>query len=58
LRYPANIKALAIGARMNAAGDAISSTNGDRWAGKLDEIAVFNDALSAADIRKLAAFGP
>ena len=58
LRYPTNIKALAIGARLNAAGDAASRTSSDRWAGKLDEIAVFNDALSAADIRKLAAFGP
>ncbi len=58
VRSPVQIKALAIGARLNAAGDAASAAHSDRWSGKLDEIAVFNDALSAETIRKLAAFGP
>jgi hypothetical protein len=58
LRYPTDFKSLWVGARPNAAGDAVSTTSGDRWAGKLDEIAVFNEALSPADIGKLASFGP
>jgi hypothetical protein len=58
LRFPVIIKSLSIGARMNADGDAVSTTTPDRWGGKLDEIAVFNDALSAEEIGKLVSFGP
>ncbi len=58
VRHPVEIKALAIGAQLNATGGVATSADAARWSGKLDEIAIFNDALSAETIRKLAAFGP
>jgi len=54
LRFPVDVKMLAIGAMTNSSGKGPT----DRWSGKLDEIAVFNDALPADTIRKLAAFAP
>ncbi len=56
LLYPVPLKALAIGVRASDQGLA-SSKWPDYWDGKVDELAVFNDTLSADDIRKLASFG-
>ncbi len=56
LAFPARFKALAIGAKST---DAMSGCVSDSyWSGKLDEIAVFNDALSAETVQKLAAMHP
>jgi hypothetical protein len=55
LFYPVNTRALGIGEETDAAG---ASAGRGYWDGKLDEIAVFNDTLSADDIRKLAAAAP
>ena len=58
LQYPVRLQALGIGARPNDAGSTVSSAKPDFWDGKLDEIAIFNDALSADDILKLATAPP
>ena len=42
----------------NDAGTGVNSDNDGYWDGKLDEIAIFNDVLSADDIRKMAAAPP
>ena len=57
LLSPTPIPSLAIGACFNATDKTTGVTPGF-WDGKIDELAVFNDALSAEDIRKLAAVGP
>ncbi len=52
LRFPAGEPTLTIGG-------AFPRTNPScYWSGKLDEVAVFNDTLTAEDIRKLAAAPP
>jgi hypothetical protein len=58
LLYPVRTPALGIGARPNDAGSAVSSDKPDYWDGKLDEITIFNQVLSADDILKLATAPP
>ncbi len=54
IKYPARLKALGVGVRTNDAGNAPHNGSEGFWSGKLDEVAVFNDALSPADVKKLA----
>lgn len=49
--------ALGIGARLNASADATKRTDLSFWDGRLDEIAIFNHALSADQIRQLYELG-
>ncbi len=58
LKYPAPFKALGIGVRTPDDAKEHNATGGDFWSGKLDEVAVFNDALSAEQIKKLANWAP
>jgi hypothetical protein len=58
LAYPVASKALAIGASLDAADERPAAVYPNFWDGKIDELAVFNDALSAEDIRKLAGSAP
>jgi len=55
LQSPVQLRALGIGVNPNSAGTA---AGGRYWDGKLDEIAIFNDVLSADDIHKLAEAPP
>jgi hypothetical protein len=56
IRYPTQNKMLTVGAAQDV--QSGSGANFCVWDGKLDEIAIFNDALSAEDIRKLAGAAP
>ncbi len=47
------IKALAIGTKLNLAGDAPEERDFNMWDGHLDELAIFNHALTAEQIRAL-----
>jgi hypothetical protein len=47
------IKALAIGTKLNLAGDAPEERDFNMWDGRLDELAIFNHALTAEDVRQL-----
>jgi hypothetical protein len=47
------IKALAIGTKLNLAADAPDHIDFNMWDGRLDEIAIFNHALSPDKIREL-----
>ncbi len=58
LLFPVQIRALGIGVKTNVAGDAPDPDKPAFWDGKLDEIAIFNDALSAEVIKKLAGAAP
>jgi hypothetical protein len=58
LLYPARLKMLGIGAKPNDAGTGVNRDTDGYWDGKLDEIAIFNNALSADDIREIAAAPP
>lgn len=49
--------ALGIGARLNTAADGTKRTDLSFWDGRLDELAVFNHALSADQIRDLYELG-
>jgi ferric-dicitrate binding protein FerR (iron transport regulator) len=53
LRKDARIKALAIGTKLNLNGDAPEERDFNMWDGRLDEVAIFNHALTAAEIREL-----
>jgi hypothetical protein len=53
LRKDARIKSLAIGTKLSLQGDAPEERDFNMWDGRLDEVAIFNDALTAADIREL-----
>jgi hypothetical protein len=44
------IKALAIGTKLNLAGDAPEERDFNMWDGRLDELAVFNHALTAEQV--------
>ncbi len=57
LRHPSPIRSLAIGATFDLS-DQKPGGNPGYWDGKLDEITIFNEALSAEEIHKLAAAGP
>jgi hypothetical protein len=47
------IKALAIGTKLNLIGTAPEERDYNMWDGRLDELAIFNHALSSEQIRKL-----
>lgn len=51
------IKALAIGTKLNLAGDAPEERDFNMWDGRLDELAIFNRALSADEVGQLYALG-
>ncbi len=55
LNYPPALKSLGVGVR---APDEANAGAVNCWSGKLDEVAVFNDALSPADIKRLANAAP
>jgi hypothetical protein len=48
------IKALAIGTKLNLAGDAPEERDFNMWDGRLDELAVFNHALTAEQVLNLS----
>jgi hypothetical protein len=54
LAYPSASSALSIGARNLDHGNLQHAKDLDWWDGKIDEVTVFNRALSADEIRKLA----
>jgi hypothetical protein len=47
------IKALAIGTKLNLSGDAPEERDFNMWDGRLDELAIFNHALTAEQVLKL-----
>jgi hypothetical protein len=49
---------LGIGCRTNSAGSALEWDDPCLWLGRIDELALFNRALSAAEIERLAAVNP
>jgi hypothetical protein len=57
LRYPSPIPSLAIGCTFDQSDRKPGNPPG-YWDGKLDEVMIFNDALSAEQIQKLAAAAP
>jgi hypothetical protein len=58
LKYPAPFKALGIGVRTPDDAKEHNATGGDFWSGKLDEVAVFNNALTPDEIKRLAGATP
>ncbi len=56
LAFPVDFRALTIGAKSSDIGKGAIFDS--YWSGKLDEIAVFNDALTAENVQKLAAMHP
>jgi hypothetical protein len=57
LKWDPRIKALAIGTKLNLAADAPDSHDFNMWDGRLDELAIFNHALTAQQIRELYDLG-
>jgi len=57
LRRDPRIKALAIGTKLNLSGDAPEERDFNMWDGRLDELAIFNHALTAAQVRELYKLG-
>ena len=51
------IKALAIGTKLNLRGDAPDHQDFNMWDGRLDELAIFNHALSPEQILELYELG-
>ena len=51
------IEALAIGTKLNLSGDAPDHQDFNMWDGRLDELAIFNHALTKAQIRELYELG-
>jgi hypothetical protein len=51
------IKALAIGTKLNLSGEEPDSLDFNMWDGRLDELAIFNHALSPEQIRELFKLG-
>jgi len=58
LQFPVASKGLGIGVSTDALDKSPAAAYPNFWDGKLDEVAVFNDALTAEDIKKLAASAP
>jgi hypothetical protein len=54
LRYPVLQKSLSIGVKIGDDDHTPAVDHPSYWSGKIDELAVFNDTLSADDIRRLA----
>ena len=57
LRSDPRIRALAIGTKLNLAGTAPEERDFNMWDGRLDELAIFNHALRAEQIRQLYELG-
>jgi hypothetical protein len=57
LKRDPRIRALAIGTKLNLRADAPDSHDFNMWDGRLDELAIFNHALTAAEIRELYELG-
>jgi hypothetical protein len=57
LRSDPRIKALAIGTKLNLAGNAPDHSDFNMWDGRLDELAIFNHSLSPEQIRDLYELG-
>ena len=55
--FPVKSQALAIGLTADDSGEPATKFPG-YWSGRIDDILIFNRALSAADIKKLAAAPP
>ncbi|MCI0334825.1 MAG: FecR domain-containing protein [Planctomycetes bacterium] len=53
LRSDPRIKALAIGTKLNLRGDAPEERDFNMWDGRLDELAIFNHALTADQVLEL-----
>ena len=53
LHRDSRIKALAIGTKLNLAGDAPEERDFNMWDGRLDELAIFNHALTAKQVFEL-----
>ncbi len=58
VKFPVGLKALGIGAKPDEEGAAADIAYPGFWTGKLDEITIFNAALTADEIQKLAAAAP
>jgi ferric-dicitrate binding protein FerR (iron transport regulator) len=57
LKRDPRIKALAIGTKLNLSADAPDSHDFNMWDGRLDELAIFNHALTAEQLRELYELG-
>jgi hypothetical protein len=57
LKSNEKIKSLAIGTKLNLAGDAPEEQHYNMWDGRLDELAIFNSALSPEEIGALYELG-
>jgi hypothetical protein len=57
LHRDSRINALAIGTKLNLRGDAPDHQDFNMWDGRLDELAIFNHALSEEQIRELYELG-
>jgi hypothetical protein len=57
LQRDPRIRALAIGTKLNLVGDAPDHSDFNMWDGRLDELAVFNEALSPQQVRELYELG-
>jgi ferric-dicitrate binding protein FerR (iron transport regulator) len=57
LKSNPQIKSLAIGTKLNLEGDAPEEQHYNMWDGRLDELAIFNIALSSEEIRSLYELG-
>jgi hypothetical protein len=57
LRRDPRIRALAIGTKLNLAADGPDQRDFNMWDGRLDELAIFNHALSAEQIQELHELG-
>jgi hypothetical protein len=53
LHRDSRITSLGIGTKLNLAGNAPEESDYNMWDGRLDELAIFNHALSAADVQQL-----
>jgi hypothetical protein len=53
LHRDSRIRALAIGTKLNRLGTAPEERDYNMWDGNLDELAIFNNALSARQILEL-----
>lgn len=57
LHGDSRITALAIGTKLNLSGTEPDSLDFNMWDGRLDELAIFNHALSSDEIRELYEIG-
>jgi Concanavalin A-like lectin/glucanases superfamily len=57
LRRDPRIQALAIGTKLNLSGNAPEGRDFNMWDGRLDELAIFNHALSPEQVSELYKLG-